>query len=305
MSEETKTMRQHFVPREHLRRFEKDGKIIVYLYDENKKMRHFTSSAAKECNFVNYYDDDPYLEGSIEKMLKHMEDECQHEIDIAENNITEADRQILVKYVSMLMNRSILLGMITDKEAKSSRALGVNGKAIQGYSIQKSNESSMFDNLDQMNCIWLTSYGREFITANVPVTSLNLHEFKELPPHIKYIIENAMNPEIYLNVDLSECRKALAEQQRYVVHICPISSSKCLLAYRKDYSNFFKDFAMKMGPDPVLSVNRLIVYSSFGRVYSSGDKDKEISEILRSSPQITGGQLEFTKELKRIQRNGR
>jgi hypothetical protein len=49
----------------------------------------------------------------------------------------------------------------------------------------------------------------------------------------------------------------------------------------------------------------LIVYSSLGRVYSSGDKDKEISSILRSLPQITGDKLQFMKDLRRVQRNGR
>lgn len=94
-----------------------------------------------------------------------------------------------------------------------------------------------------------------------------------------------MNPEIYSKKELLDYyNKVLVEQQKCVVQFCPISSSKCIVVYRKDYSDFSKDLAKKIGPDLVLSVNKLIISSSLGRLYSNNDKKEEILAILSSLP---------------------
>ena len=307
MSKETKMMKQHYVPKEHIRRFEKNGNVNVYLYDENKEINSFVSSAANVCKFTNYYEDDPYKEGSTEKILKRMEDECQHEIDIVQTkSISDANCQILVKYVSMLMNRSILLGMITDRMATSGETFGANGKKAQSFTIEKSKEAFMFADLNKMSCTCITSYGREFITADIPVTQLDLRELPELSLHAKFIGRNIKDPTIYSKKELiDDYTNALTERNKYRVYFCPISSSKCLIVYSREYSNFFKDLAIRIGPDPALSVNKRIVETSLCAVYSCSDKKEEISEILNSLPPITGDKLKFMRELKIIQRNGR
>jgi len=308
MSKETKTMKQHFVPKKHLKRFEnKEGKIFVHTFDENKNIKSYPSSAAKVCRLVNYYDEDPYSMESVERALKCMEDEGQAEIDkVVIEEIFNASREVLVKYATMLMNRTILMRNIVDEMANAGNTFGVDGRICQGMVIKKSNEMMMFNDPEDMVCMSLTSHNGDFLTSDVPITGYPLRSSAELPFISKLITDNIKSPEIHTKKELTDfALNALKEQNRYMIFVCPLSSSHCLFVYRKDYVEFLRDFATKIGPNPVMFVNKLMILGCLGTVYSGYDRKEEIQSILHSLPPFSDLDLKYMRMYKESQKNNR
>lgn len=307
MSEETKRMKQHIVPKAHLERFECDGKLTVHRFDEGKNVKTYTSSATKECRVENFYDNDPYAKTSVERSLKRMEDECQKEIDkLHETNIFNTDGKILVKYVSMLMNRSPPLRGISERMARTGTSFGADGKMTHSIPILASSERIMFNKLEDMACVNSQSLTQSFITADMPVAVLPLHEPLNMPPHVKNIVDHMHDPRLYNDKELmNNLDKFFEISYKYTVFICPLSKSQCLFVHRKDYKNFVFEFFGRFGPDITPFVNKLMIESSFGKIYSGTDISADVSATLQSMRPFSEEKKEFMREMDRIQRESR
>ena len=75
-------MYQHIVPKAHLERFTgSDGMLQVHRFKDGIIGRPYQKSPSKVSGEFNYYDDNPWLEHSMEKGLKIIEDKGQRAID--------------------------------------------------------------------------------------------------------------------------------------------------------------------------------------------------------------------------------
>jgi len=328
MSLETKTMKQHIVPKAHIKRFEKNGKIIVHAIDENRNVKYYTSTAANVCKFVNFYDDDPYAEKSIEKFLKGNEDNGQRGIDnyfkinkifspideeFREKNktdgfrsisVSEMDRMAILKYISMLFSRSLHSRIVAENLVQTGQSFGADEKITHSALMKESENKIMSNDLNDMTFMCCTSVNRDFLIADLPVHLIYLRKPSKLPPLAEFIGKNAMNPAIHEQKELMKYyMESFTKAHKHNVFFCPISNAHCLVAYRKDYENFTIDFINFLGPDMVTSINKLVVEQSFFNVYSGENKTNEIASILQYLPPISKEKKELLQKLKKIQKN--
>lgn len=179
MSVEDKVMGQHIVPREHLRRFTgQDGFLFVHRLDGGEIHPPFKKSPDNVCKEDNYYDEDPYREGSIEHGLKIVEDRGQKAIDevlLDRGGIPE--RRDIIGYVSMLVGRS---KETSESYRRRNQADLWDAKdddelIMRQVSVLESFDTLFLHRLDEFRTLELRNSGAiPFITGDVPYAIVRL-----------------------------------------------------------------------------------------------------------------------------------
>lgn len=109
MSEEDGKLNQHLVPQGHLLRFtDNQKKLYVHMFTDNQVVRVYRTGTRNVSAEVNYYDNNPYDDGSIENFLRSQEKRGQQSVDKVMESRSGIDvNRRVVRYVLMLLGRTI------------------------------------------------------------------------------------------------------------------------------------------------------------------------------------------------------
>jgi len=295
MSKDNGTMKQHIVPRAHLRRFvDKNGFLYVHRLNDIDNIKCFKQKPDKVSCENNYYDDDPYGDFSIEKYLKREEDKGQPIIDgIIDSKLKESDCAPLIRYLSMIVNRSRVIRDIRDDVESGKTWMKPDNVYLtdndpifmQMYGLLWSTDELAGSSLSEYNCVLFKSdgQGQKFVTGDVPFSFIHLH-LEEQKLKNELFVKNSVDISSYpgdpeLGIKTQYIRQYLIDSMKGAIIVCTLSPDVCLIAYREPYDEFINDIKNTLGPHPISYINNMIISSCTREVYADRCFKKEVMNV--------------------------
>ena len=290
MSEEDGRLNQHLVPQAHLLRFtDAEGKLNVHRFTDDGRVKAYRTGTKNVSAEINYYDDgNPYDEKSIETFLRNQEKRGQPSVDkVLESRSDIHENRRVVKYVLMLLGRTLPFATkryvgddplpyhLTDDDERHFRQTSIFD-AMDNPLLQ--------DPEDMLCCHIRKDGGMPFVTADVPlaIMSLDLEKDQRITKDIGTLPPMPPNPN-----DPLACEKAerqiglLREAFRNSIVICPLSPDVCAIVYHRTVTDIIDRLKRIMSPDPILTINSMMILGAVENVYSNIPL-KEYIEGIRS-----------------------
>lgn len=290
MSKEDGTMYQHIVPKAHLERFTgSDGMLWVHRFKDGIIGRPYQKSPSKVCGELNYYDDNPWIEHSMEKGLKILEDKGQRAIDqLLDHTAGFPERRNVISYIGMLVGRSKEMSQAHDysswQHGTFEEPIEIDDIGMRQTSIVNSFDNLFLHDYDEYRCIELWGMnGPPFITGDVPyaITTFDnatvSRRLRELGPEL--------TPENFHFGDPKKIEQnnmtinKLADITREYIVICPLTLSLCVIVYHDSIKDINGKVAEMLGENPPWTVNRLIMQASIDEVYTNAPMEYYIGTL--------------------------
>ena len=259
---------EHYVPKEHIRRFSKSGEIWVTRFDG----RTFCKKINRETSFeiggiINFYDfGDPFDPASMENQLAGVERALHPFIDeIIETGKDSSGRFAIKQYLSLLYNRSIMRRESCEFFSNDEKDM----KRLHEMCIKMGVSTIGLDDIDDYVCCLLKSDFGEFITSDNPVVG---------------VLANLVAKENGIYDIHTE------NEHRELIYLCPISPDFCVIMYHKNGVYPLKLIAG--GCFTIEAVNTLIVHWAVEFIFS---KDKPSEKMKK---RFTSGHNPAIKEIR-------
>lgn len=116
MSAEDGKLNQHLVPQAHLLRFtDAGGKLNVHKFMDDETVKVYRTGTKNVSAEINYYDDNPYDDKSIETFLMNQEKRGQPSVDkVLESRADIHVNRSVVRYVLMLFGRTMPFAIVNN-----------------------------------------------------------------------------------------------------------------------------------------------------------------------------------------------
>lgn len=267
---------QHYVPKVSLKRFT-DSKGMLKVYKKDLSKTYLQDPKHVACEDL-MYDIDPEERYSVENYLKSIEDECQGCIDrIIEGKSPLEDQVIAVRYVSMIIGRSVKLKQIESENPTPPEAKPY-GYDIRNTYIEGITESKrMLMGIPVEDYCGIIMHAVEpyfFITADVPYTLINLST--DGPLLKKEDVEWALSStplDQFMDSKTWRMKKELARCMNDALIACPLTPDRCLIIWPKGANPPGPRLMQVSNGDPVSFINSMIAANCYKEVYSHPDDD--------------------------------
>lgn len=276
MSAEDGKLNQHLVPQAHLLRFtDAGGKLNVHKFMDDGTVRVYRTGTKNVSAEINYYDDNPYDDKSIETFLMNQEKRGQPSVDkVLESRADIHVNRSVVKYVLMLLGRTLPFAITNyDCSPPEFHLTDDDERHFRQTSIFDAMSNPLMQDAEDMLCCHIRKEGDlPFVTSDVPVAMMSLDlekdlrigkEIGQLPPLPPDPNDPAACERVSRQLDM------LRDAFRDTILVCPLSPNVCTVVYHRSVTDIMDKLRKVMSPNTVFVINSMIIHGAVENVYSN------------------------------------